>query len=1581
MFFTNHVKIHILMIALAMISVFVSRSEAAQNSGITYHGRIIKPDGNPLEGAAVQFKVQIRTPEGNNCLMFEEQQSKDMRGSQGLFTITINDGTGTRTDSTGYSLDAVFGNRGSFTFAPNTCTTGSTYSPNTNDGRKFQVYFRDENMTNWEPLPATTINFVPMAIEAKQIAGFGPNNLLRVDDTAAAQNTTPFSLAQLTELKALLGGTSTQYMKSSSGGGASLPVVSGAPTSPAAGSIWYDSGSHAIKYYNGTSSQTLGAGGAGTVTSVATGTGLTGGPITGAGTIALENFGTAGTYYKVTTDVTGRVSSGSASLAETDLPTISTAGKVSGSAITSGTIGGSTAINTSGNVTATNVSASIFSSNSVRLFEGTNTHKVTVLAPAALAADYSFVLPLSAGTSGYVLSTDGTGNLSWAAPGSGSSGATGATGAAGATGSAGATGATGVTGSTGVTGATGATGNAGSAGATGATGNAGNNGATGSAGATGATGSIGSTGVTGATGATGATGNNGSNGATGNQGATGATGPVGPIAGAVTYGSTDNTVSILANNSSAISILANGSVGIGTTSPGALLQLGAGTNSKAPLILTAGTNLSSPSPGAIEYDGTSLFYTDSSSARRTLVNSSNAVMLGGQTGGVSFGSNDSNSVTFRVNNAPAMILAGGSGYFGVGTSNPAALLSVGGTSQFQVDITGNVSAPTMTVATSSTSGTVYGVKSNTTGASTTNIAGYFSATNATNNYGLIVASGNVGIGTTSPGSALDLVGTMRFEGATSGYVGIRAPANAGNNTLVLPTSNGTSGYVLATDGSGNLSWVSPTSGATGATGATGNNGTNGATGATGATGNSGSNGATGSTGATGNTGATGPVGAVSGAVTYGSTDNKVSIVANNSTAMTILANGNVGIGTTSPSYNFDVNGGTIGAGTVRGTNNSWINLTGASALEFYTANNKRMYINSGGQVIFPDTSGTAPAFQVQTSSAYFSGNVGIGTTSPGSALDLVGTMRFEGSTSGYVGLRAPATAGNNTLTLPTSNGTSGYVLSTDGSGNLSWVSPTSGATGATGNNGTNGATGATGATGNNGTNGATGATGATGNNGSTGSSGATGATGPVGAVSGAVTYGSTNSTVSIVANNLTAMTMLSNGYVGIGTTSPGQMLSVAGTIESTSGGIKFPDGSVQTTSATSGSNNSAISGWPDVVLCNVSSPALGNSLFFLRNASGSGYTYSTAGYGYNRFEFTFSNVTSAPSSDYWNGTSWTTFTADCSSQTINQLYSAGKAYNIMKGPAAQWMAGSGSSAYYNSGNVGIGTTSPVAKLDVAGEVKFGNTSSTCNSTNEGQQRYNSTSKVMEFCNGTAWSTFGTNSCSGPSFEQLVVNNNATTPNTKIDVSAGYLNMRNSSGVGMCASGVTFTINAATNGANGLDTGSMAASTWYYVWAISNGSVNAGLLSTSSTSPTLPSGYTYYTLLGAVRSNASTAFLKFKQSNKDVFYYAYFNVTGGSATSWTSIDVSAYVPPIATAAKTISFCTMTAVSNAYYCYIGGDGAVEHSYQMAFFFNSGYTLQEPTWTDEIPMQTPQTLYYYTNGGSNVSQANGITGYKLK
>ena len=52
---------------------------------------------------------------------------------------------------------------------------------------------------------------------------------------------------------------------------------------------------------------------------------------------------------------------------------------------------------------------------------------------------------------------------------------------------------------------------------------------------------------------------------------------------------------------------------------------------------------------------------------------------------------------------------------------------------------------------------------------------------------------------------------------------------------------------------------------------------------------------------------------------------------------------------------------------------------------------------------------------------------------------------------------------------------------------------------------------------------------------------------------------------------LPALTVM-GGNVGIGTTSPTNALSVAGTIQSTSGGFVFPDGSIQTTAGASSSS-------------------------------------------------------------------------------------------------------------------------------------------------------------------------------------------------------------------------------------------------------------------------------------------------------------------------------------------------------------------------------------------------------------------------
>jgi hypothetical protein len=124
---------------------------------------------------------------------------------------------------------------------------------------------------------------------------------------------------------------------------------------------------------------------------------------------------------------------------------------------------------------------------------------------------------------------------------------------------------------------------------------------------------------------------------------------------------------------------------------------------------------------------------------------------------------------------------------------------------------------------------------------------------------------------------------------------------------------------------------------------------------------------------------------------------------------------------------------------------------------------------------------------------------------------------------------------------------------------------------------------------------------------------------------------------------------------------------------------------------------------------------------------------------------------------------------------------------------------------------------------------------------------------------------------------LVILNNTGTPNTEINITADSAVMINPTGnLPFYTTSVSVTINDTTNGANGLDTGSLANNTFYFHYLISNGSTVAGLDSLSSSSPTMPSGYTYLCRMGASRTNGSANFYGFVTRGKRTQY-----VNGGA----------------------------------------------------------------------------------------------------
>lgn len=132
-----------------------------------------------------------------------------------------------------------------------------------------------------------------------------------------------------------------------------------------------------------------------------------------------------------------------------------------------------------------------------------------------------------------------------------------------------------------------------------------------------------------------------------------------------------------------------------------------------------------------------------------------------------------------------------------------------------------------------------------------------------------------------------------------------------------------------------------------------------------------------------------------------------------------------------------------------------------------------------------------------------------------------------------------------------------------------------------------------------------------------------------------------------------------------------------------------------------------------------------------------------------------------------------------------------------------------------------------------------------------------------------------------------------------------------------ATSTTLTLTA--SGLNGLDTGSRAANTWYYVYAIAQAAgASPGVICSTvneaiSGSITLPSGYTVKRQLPfAFRTDASSNMLAWRVGegwpHRPVIWYDTILdddtaasttriLASGNATSYTAVSAAAYVPPI------------------------------------------------------------------------------------
>ena len=419
---------------LLVLSAAVVRADQPWSTSVD--GRLFQGGTTtPLRDSSLLFTLQIMNP-ARNCVLYEESQTYDTHTTNGYFNLRVGsrapDLTGKRTSGDpGYSMSRIFNN--TLNSFPATAKCPAGYTPDDGDARFLRVTVKPTAGVEETLAPDIALTSVPSAKVAETVGGLERSQILNVNNTGINRvNMTNlesiFNTTQLPILNALLGGTSSLYMRQGSNGTAVVPGISGNASSASAGQIWYDTASNQLKYQSNSGPQTLGVAGAG-ITSLTAGTGLNvgagpGGSITTTGTLNI-NVGTGdGQIVQVQTG--GKLPALNAS----DLT------NVNGSAIQSGTIGGTTAVNTLGNIVTTGTlnSGSITSSgnisgvnlmatnsvtandarlNALRVYKPSTANYVEFVADAALSVPVVLTLPTALGTNGQVLQTDASGKLSW----------------------------------------------------------------------------------------------------------------------------------------------------------------------------------------------------------------------------------------------------------------------------------------------------------------------------------------------------------------------------------------------------------------------------------------------------------------------------------------------------------------------------------------------------------------------------------------------------------------------------------------------------------------------------------------------------------------------------------------------------------------------------------------------------------------------------------------------------------------------------------------------------------------------------------------------------------------------------------------------------------------------------------------------------------------------------------------------------------------------------------------------------------------------------------------------------------------
>jgi len=190
---------------------------------------------------------------------------------------------------------------------------------------------------------------------------------------------------------------------------------------------------------------------------------------------------------------------------------------------------------------------------------------------------------------------------------------------------------------------------------------------------------------------------------------------------------------------------------------------------------------------------------------------------------------------------------------------------------------------------------------------------------------------------------------------------------------------------------------------------------------------------------------------------------------------------------------------------------------------------------------------------------------------------------------------------------------------------------------------------------------------------------------------------------------------------------------------------------------------------------------------------------------------------------------------------------------------------------------------------------------------------------------------------------IVTNGSGSGGAVDVDIDADYAFVANSSGIIKQLQSINVTIDIETSGANGLDTGTEAVDTLYYIWLIYNPTTDtiAGLASLSPSSPTMPSGYTYkYLVSSAITDFELAGFYGFRQFMNEYFYdYRQQIATGLNSNTYTAQDISGLVPTSSGKVGSVLLGATNTTSDSYiYLSVDSNSSSTHTTFISSFTNN-------------------------------------------